>query len=79
MNGWKVGPLNRRGLLLLAAAAGVSLAMPRLVVAAANKADRGFGGDLTAVRASIETQRPRPSSACRTGSHCLRLRLRTAI
>ena len=50
---------ERRGLLLLAAAAGVSLAMPRLVVAAANKATAtGFGGDLTAVRASIETQRP---------------------
>ena len=59
MNGWKVGQLNRRGLLLMAAAAGATLATPRLLRAAAGKgAEPRFGGDLTAVRAAIETQRP---------------------
>ena len=61
MNGWKVGQLNRRGLLLMAAAAGATVAAPRLLRAAA-AAGKGseprFGGDLTSVRAAIETQRP---------------------
>jgi hypothetical protein len=59
MNGWKVGQLNRRGLLLMAAAAGATVATPRLLRAAAGKGgEPRFGGDLTAVRAAIETQRP---------------------
>jgi acetylornithine deacetylase/succinyl-diaminopimelate desuccinylase-like protein len=49
---------SRRGLLLMAAAAGASLATPRLLWAAANKADAKFGGDLSSVRAAIEKQRP---------------------
>ena len=50
---------GRRGLLLLAAAAGATLLVPRLVVAASNKGtSTGFGGDLTGVRASIDGQRP---------------------
>ena len=53
-----VGQASRRGLLMMAAAAGVSLATPRLLLAAANKADSKFGGDLSSVRAAIETQRP---------------------
>jgi hypothetical protein len=54
----KVDQPKRRGLLMLAAAAGATLAMPRLVLAAAGKgADSGFGGDLTRVRAAIEKQR----------------------
>ena len=57
MSGWTIGRLNRRGLMLMAAAAGANLAMPRMPLAAA-KADAGFGGDLTAVRAAIEKQRP---------------------
>jgi acetylornithine deacetylase/succinyl-diaminopimelate desuccinylase-like protein len=49
----------RRGLLMVAAAAGATLAMPRLVRAAADKAAKAeFGGDLAAVRAAIEKQRP---------------------
>jgi acetylornithine deacetylase/succinyl-diaminopimelate desuccinylase-like protein len=56
---WKIEQMNRRGLLLMAAATGATLSMPRLVLAAADKAGgRGFGGDLTAVRAAIEKQRP---------------------
>ncbi len=49
---------NRRGLLLMAAAAGATLALPRLTRAAANKAGAQFGGDLSSVRAAIEKQRP---------------------
>src|SRR5438874_8666044 len=49
---------DRRGLLLMAAAAGVTLATPRLIRAAAGKADAQFGGDLSAVRAAIDKQRP---------------------
>ena len=49
---------SRRGLLLMAAAAAASLATPRLLWAAANKTDANFGGDLSAVRAAIEEQRP---------------------
>jgi acetylornithine deacetylase/succinyl-diaminopimelate desuccinylase-like protein len=58
MNGWNVDRQNRRGLLMMAAAAGAALAMPRLTRAAANAADRKFGGDLSAVRAVIDKQRP---------------------
>ncbi len=48
---------------MMAAAAGASLATPRLPWAAANKADSTkavskFGGDLSSVRAAIEKQRP---------------------
>lgn len=49
---------ERRGLLMMAAAAGVSLAMPRLLLAAASRSDSRFGGDLSAVRAAIDRQRP---------------------
>lgn len=49
---------ERRGLLMMAAAAGVSLAMPRLLLAAAARSDSRFGGDLAAVKAAIDTQRP---------------------
>ena len=49
---------GRRGLLMMAAAAGVSLATPRLLLAAAGKTKSKFGGDLTAVRAAVEKQRP---------------------
>ena len=53
-----VGQASRRGLLMMAAAAGVSLATPRLLLAAASKADSKFGGDLSSVRAAIEKQHP---------------------
>ena len=49
---------NRRGLLLMAAAAGATLALPRLTRAAANNAGAQLGGDLSSVRAAIEKQRP---------------------
>src|SRR6266700_1507689 len=49
---------DRRGLLLMAAAAGVTLATPRLLRAAAGKPAAQFGGDLSAVRAAIDKQRP---------------------
>ncbi len=56
---WKFEQVNRRGLLLMAAAAGTTLAMPRLGRSAGGSAgDRQFGGDLTAVKAAIEKQRP---------------------
>ena len=58
MNEWSTERSSRRGLLLLAAAAGATLATPRLLRAAANKADTKLGGDLSAVRATIEKQRP---------------------
>ena len=45
---------SRRGLLLMAAAAGVSLATPRVLRAATSNAK--FGGDLSSVRAAIERQ-----------------------
>jgi acetylornithine deacetylase/succinyl-diaminopimelate desuccinylase-like protein len=57
MNEWTVDQQNRRGLLMLAAAACATLAMPRLGVAA-KAADAGFGGDLSRVRDAIEKQRP---------------------
>ena len=59
MSEWAIEQPNRRGLLLMAATAGATLAMPRLILAAADKAaDAGFGGDLASVRAAIEKQRP---------------------
>jgi len=59
MNERKVLHMNRRGLLLMAAAAGATLSVPRWVLPAQPKAgDREFGGDLAAVRAAIEKQRP---------------------
>jgi len=51
---------SRRGLLMMAAAAGVSLATPRMLRAAgrvdSSKAATKFGGDLATVRAAIEKQ-----------------------
>jgi acetylornithine deacetylase/succinyl-diaminopimelate desuccinylase-like protein len=59
MSGWAMEKPNRRGLLMMAAAAGATLAMPRYLLAAAGKGtDAGFGNDLAAVRAAIEKQRP---------------------
>jgi acetylornithine deacetylase/succinyl-diaminopimelate desuccinylase-like protein len=54
----KVEQPNRRGLLMMAAAAGATLAMPRLIRAAAHASDTQFGGDLAGVRAAVEKQRP---------------------
>src|SRR5580704_8602068 len=56
MSDWTVDQQNRRGLLMVAAAAGASLVMPRFVRGAAGNGE--FGGDLKAVRAAIEKQRP---------------------
>src|SRR5271163_2198444 len=56
MNERNVGHMNRRGLLLMAAAAGATLSMPRWAQPKAGEIE--FGGDLTAVRAAIEKQRP---------------------
>src|SRR5882724_12626349 len=53
-----VDQYNRRGLLMMAAAAGITLATPRLIRAAAGKGGSKFGGDLSAVRAAIDKQRP---------------------
>src|SRR5277367_5962507 len=53
----KLAQPGRRGLLMMAAAAGATLAMPRLI-RAAGATDGKFGGDLTKVRAAIEKQRP---------------------
>jgi len=58
MSEWTVEQRDRRGLLMMAAAAGVTLATPRLLRAAVDKAGSKFGGDLSAVRAAIEKQRP---------------------
>jgi acetylornithine deacetylase/succinyl-diaminopimelate desuccinylase-like protein len=58
MSEWTVEQRNRRGLLMMAAAAGVTLATPRLLRAAVDKAGSKFGGDLSAVRAAIDKQRP---------------------
>src|SRR5579863_7042977 len=58
MSEWKLEYMNRRGLLLMTAAAGATLALPRWISAAGKDGDREFGGDLTAVRAAIEKQRP---------------------
>jgi hypothetical protein len=49
---------TRRGLLLLAAAAGAALTFPRFTLAAGEKGDKKFGGDLSTVRKAIEKQRP---------------------
>src|SRR5262249_17216952 len=58
MSDWTMEQPGRRGLLMLAAAAGVSLAIPRILRAGALKSDARFGGDLSAVRAAIDKQRP---------------------
>ena len=58
MNEWKIEYMNRRGLLQMTAAAGATLVMPRWVSAAGKAGDREFGGDLNAVKAAIEKQRP---------------------
>ena len=58
MSGCSVDKPNRRGLLMMAAAAGATLAMPRLLRATGGMGrDAMFGGDLTTVRAAIEKQR----------------------
>src|SRR5579872_3488759 len=58
MNEFRYPPVNRRGLLMMAAAAGATWAMPRSMLAAGDKSDARFGGDLSKVRATIEKQRP---------------------
>jgi len=58
MSNWHIQQSNRRGLLLMAAAAGASLAIPRALRAAAGKGAPKFGGDLSDVRAAIDKQRP---------------------
>lgn len=58
MSDWSVEQHSRRGLLLMAAAAGATIATPRWLRAATGKADPRFGGDLSAVRAAIDRQRP---------------------
>ncbi|HEY2684407.1 MAG TPA: M20/M25/M40 family metallo-hydrolase [Steroidobacteraceae bacterium] len=58
MNEFRYPPVNRRGLLMMAAAAGATIATPRLLRAAAKGSDKNFGGDLSAVHAAIEKQRP---------------------
>jgi acetylornithine deacetylase/succinyl-diaminopimelate desuccinylase-like protein len=58
MNEWKIEYMNRRSLLQMTAAAGATLVMPRWVSAAGKAGDREFGGDLNAVKAAIEKQRP---------------------
>lgn len=49
---------HRRGLMLMAGAAGVGLTLPGRVFAAAATSGAPLGGDLTAVKAAIEKQRP---------------------
>src|ERR1700761_8114536 len=58
MKEWSTERSSRRGLLLMAAAAGATLATPRLLLAAPDEADAKLGGDLSAVRAAIEKQQP---------------------
>src|ERR1700683_5052291 len=56
---WTADQQNRRGLLMVAAAAGATLVMPRRGRGAADKTPKAeFGGDLAPVRAAVETQRP---------------------
>src|SRR5271154_5087274 len=57
MQDWDIDNKQRRGLLLTAAAAGATLIMPRMILAA-DKSNKNFGGDLKSVRAAIEKQRP---------------------
>jgi acetylornithine deacetylase/succinyl-diaminopimelate desuccinylase-like protein len=57
MNNWTPAQPTRRGLLMMAAAAGAGLAAPRWL-RAAGKGDAKFGGDLSSVRAAIDQQRP---------------------
>ena len=59
MQDWDVENKQRRGLLLTTAAAGATLIMPRMILAAADKSNKAmYGGDLNSVRAAIEKQRP---------------------
>ncbi len=59
MNDRIIEHTTRRGLLLMAAAAGASLVLPRSTLGAGDKSgDAKFGGDLSAVRAAIDQQRP---------------------
>jgi acetylornithine deacetylase/succinyl-diaminopimelate desuccinylase-like protein len=59
MNDKIIEATTRRGLLLMAAAAGASLVVPRLTLGAGDKSGNAkFGGDLSAVRAVIDRQRP---------------------
>jgi acetylornithine deacetylase/succinyl-diaminopimelate desuccinylase-like protein len=58
MADWSIAQPSRRGLLMMAAAAGVSLATPRLLLAAAGKSNAKLGGDLSKVRAAIDKQHP---------------------
>src|ERR1700726_1626045 len=57
MSQWSVDQPSRRGLLMMAAAAGVTLAAPRWVRAAGDQAGSKFGGALAGVRTAIENQR----------------------
>jgi acetylornithine deacetylase/succinyl-diaminopimelate desuccinylase-like protein len=52
----KINTMNRRGLLLTAAAAGAALALPRWLPAATDTKAVKFGGDLKAVKAAIDKQ-----------------------
>ncbi len=58
MSDWSITQSSRRGLLMMAAAAGVSLATPRILRGATGKAAAKLGGDLAKVRAAIEKQQP---------------------
>jgi acetylornithine deacetylase/succinyl-diaminopimelate desuccinylase-like protein len=58
MRDWDIQNRNRRGLLMTAAAAGATLVMPKLLLAAADKNNKAYGGDLSSVRAAVERQRP---------------------
>ncbi len=58
MNQWKIEYMNRRGLLLMTAAAGATLVMPRWVSAAGKAGTASSAAISTAVRAAIEKQRP---------------------
>src|SRR5580692_6606057 len=50
---------QRRGLLLTAAAAGATLAIPRMILGATDNSNKTtYGGDLNSVRAAIDKQRP---------------------
>ncbi len=57
LDGTRLEPVSRRGLLLLAAAAGATLAAPRLLAATGPGGGKQLGGDLSKVRAAIEAQR----------------------
>src|SRR5450631_4950577 len=57
MSHMKIQQPSRRGLLMMAAATGVTLAVPRVMRAASPPPNFNFGGDLSAIRATIERQR----------------------